>query len=151
MAEPYYTTATALRTELGVDNTTLPDADALKIIQNAEDLVDELLGGWPIDRTTLRKVVQANVEAWQWTLLGRSTVKLAAQLYRDPELARRREWTNIKGPDFQVSGPAGGGIFTDVLAPLNQSGLRNLTGRALPGTRVTRYDRFLRATRHDGT
>lgn len=146
MAEPYYTTAALLQGELGLSAVQFPDAAAIKVIEDAEDLVDELLGGWPPDKTTGRKIVQAKVEAWQWTKLGRATVKLAAALYRDPELARRNRWASEKGPDFAVSGPIGGAIATEVLAPLNQSGLRRVAGRAASGT-ARRFDNFFRYER----
>lgn len=151
MAEPYYTTANALRTELGVDNTVLSDGDAAKLIESAEDLIDELVGNWPVDTTTGRKIVQAQIDAWQWSKLGRATLKLAAALYRDPDLARGQRYRSQSGPDFSVSGPVGGAIAHDVLTPLNQSGLRILTGRARPGTHTRLGDSFFRATRHDGT
>jgi hypothetical protein len=62
MAEPIYTTEAALETELGVD---LPTATAVGLIQDAEDLIDRALGGWPPDETTGRKIAQGDVEAWQ--------------------------------------------------------------------------------------
>jgi hypothetical protein len=144
MPEPYYTTTAALIAEPGL--AAVSAADATKIIENAEDLIDELLGGWPIDKTTGRKIVQAQVEAWQWTKLGRATLKLAVALYKEPDLARRNRWASEKGPDFAVSGPIGGAIATEVLAPLNQSGLRRIAGRATPSG-GGRFDNFFRYER----
>lgn len=120
-----YTTATAVRTELNVDSSTLPDADANKLIADAEDLVDQELGGRLVDATSGRKVVQAQVEAWQWTKLGRATAKLAALLYLRPELGTTREWRNVRGPDFGSSGPVGSVYGPVIVALLNATGLRN--------------------------
>lgn len=124
MAEPYYTTATAVRTELNVNSTTLPDADAISLIQTAEDLVDELIGARAIDTISGRKVAQADVESWQWTKLGRATTLMAAAIYDDPSLKRGREWYTVSGPDFRVSRPLGSEIPRHVEVVLNQSGLR---------------------------
>ena len=133
MAEPYYTDSATLRTELGVDLTTLPDAAALLLIQQAEDQIDVLLGGRPVDETTLRKVVEANVETWQWGLLDRATVVLASMLYSTPNLLTQAHYRREKGPDFEHEDPLTGSIPATVTGPLNASGLRVLTGRALPG------------------
>lgn len=150
MAEPYYTTAAALRTELGVNSTALPDAAALVLIQRAEDRIDGLLGGRPIDETTLRKVVEDEVESWQWGLLGRATVVLATLLYSTPNLLTQPRYRREKGPDFEVEDPLGGVIPDTVLGPLNGSGLRVLGGRALPGgSRLGRNAQLLAEWRED--
>lgn len=134
MAEPYYTSANALRTELGgLTSGQLSDAAATLLIQQAEDRIDGLLGGWPVDETTLRKIVEDEVESWQWSLLGRATVGLAALLYGTPNLLTQPRYRREKGPDFEVEDPLGGVIPDTVLGPLNGSGLRRLAGRALPG------------------
>lgn len=134
MAEPYYTTAADLRIELGgLTVGQLSDADATLLIQQAEDRIDGLLGGWPVDETTLRKIVEADVESWQWSLLGRATVVLAALLYGTPNLLTQPRYRREKGPDFEVEDPLGGVIPDTVIGPLNGSGLRVLAGRALPG------------------
>ena len=134
MSEPYYTTAAELRTELGgLTIGELSDAAATLLIQRAEDRIDSLLGGRPIDETTLRKVVEAEVESWQWSLLGRATVVLAALLYGTPNLLTQPRYRREKGPDFEVEDPLGGVVPDTVIGPLNGSGLRRLGGRALPG------------------
>lgn len=134
MSEPYYTTAAELRTELGgLTIGELSDAAATLLIQRAEDRIDSLLGGRPIDETTLRKVVEAEVESWQWSLLGRATVVLASLLYSTPNLLTQARYRREKGPDFEVEDPLGGVIPDTVIGPLNGSGLRVLAGRALPG------------------
>lgn len=127
MAEPYYTTAANLNTEL---DTTLDGARAVALIQDAEDLIDELLGFWPIDEDTGRKIVEDQVEAWQWEKLGRATLKLAAKLYRQPELVDGLQYKSISGPDFSFSGPVGSALGRQIIGLLNDSDLRRLTGRA---------------------
>lgn len=141
MAEPYYCTATELRTYLGVSSGTLGDAAAIVLIQDAEDWIDTLLGGWPVDETTGRKILQADVLAWQWTKLGRATVKTAGAVYHDPTLLTVRRYRREKGPDFEVEDPLGGGALTPAVALLNASGLRRLTGRATAGTRCVPRER----------
>lgn len=133
MAEPYYTTANELRAELGLTTSQLTDPQATVLIQRAEDRIDSLLGSRPIDETTLRKVVEDEVESWQWDLLGRATVVLAALLYGTPNLLTQPRYRREKGPDFEVEDPLGGVIPETVIGPLNGSGLRVLSGRALPG------------------
>ncbi len=149
MAEPYYTDATALNAELG---TSLTAPQALPFILDAEAEIDRLLGAVPVDTSTGRKVVQANVDAWQWVKLQRATVKLAAAIYRSPGLLTDARWQSVSGPDFSFSGPLSGavsGVGRDVLNELNQSGLRRLSTRAR--SRGSKYDGFFAATRHDGT
>ena len=141
MAEPFYCTATELRTYLGVSSGTLGDAAAIVLIQDAEDWIDTLLGGWPVDETTGRKILQADVLAWQWTKLGRATVKTAGAVYHDPTLLTVRRYRREKGPDFEVEDPLGGGALTPAVALLNASGLRRLTGRATAGTRCVPRER----------
>lgn len=121
-----YTTPHELRTELTVDATVLTDEDANQLIATAEDLIDEDLGARPVDIVTGRKVIRDQVEVWQWTKLARATVKLAALLYRKPDLLAQR-YTSVRGPDFAFSGPVGSRFGDEVDAPLNQSGLRRLT------------------------
>lgn len=153
----YYATATELRTELDVTALILTDAAAEKLIADAEDLVDTMLGGWEPDTTTGRKITQTDVETWQWAKLKRATVKVAANLHRNPGVLSSAQWDEVKGPDFWFVGRIGGplaAIATPiVLALLDDSGLRRLAGRARSGPyrRRSEFDRFLRATRHNGT
>ena len=128
-----YTTPALLRAELDVDPDQLSDADATRIIQGVEDHIDDLLGGWPPDDTTGRKILQADVEAWQWTKLRRAAVLLAAHAHTHPAARGERQYRRVKGPDFELEDPLSGPVPASVLAPLNQSGLRRLSGRALPG------------------
>lgn len=126
MAEPYYLTAAELKADPGIPDA-MADADALALIENAEDQVDELLGARAVDETTGRKVVQGDVETWRWTKLKRATLKLAVRLYADPKLADGERWASVSGPDFSVSDAVGQRFGRDVEAALNQSGLRRLT------------------------
>lgn len=128
--EPIYTTADALRAELGVNNTTLTDDAAIALIQDAEDAIDSLLGAWPVNFTTGRKILSTNVLSFQWNKLSRATAKLAAALYRDPNALTGRQWKSIRGPDFAFSGPLAGTLPAAALLILNQSGLRRLTTQA---------------------
>ena len=149
-----YATADELRVQLGLDVGTFGDTAAEALILEAEDFTDELLGGWPIDETTGRKIVQANVDAWQWSKLHRAVLLLAVELYGTPTLLQRPRYRREKGPDFEFEDPLGGGILSRYLVVLNDSGLRRIAGRARPGLysrNRANAERFMRATRHDGT
>lgn len=157
MPEPYYSTTVLLNAELGV-TPALSDAQALVHIQDAEDLVDGVLDAWLPDETTGRKIVEADVDAWQWAKLTRATTKVAANLYRNPGVLTTAQYRRVKGPDFEFEDVLGGtlaAILTpNIITILNDSGLRNIAGRAHAGPRPrirADHDRFLRATRHDGT
>ena len=130
-----YATAADLRAALGVSLSELPDARAEAVILEAEDFTDGLLGGWPIDETTGRKIVEADVEAWQWSKLNRAVLLLAAELYASPDVLRRARYRREKGPDFEFEDPLGGGVLSRYLTVLDDSGLRRLSGRARPGRR----------------
>lgn len=158
--EPIYCTTAQLVAELEVGSDAVPDnAVATRTIEDAEDLIDRMLGGWfwgPNEQTG-RKVTQGDVMPWQWSKLTRATVKLAARLYRDPSVLDQ-VYQTISGPDFSASGPKGGALVkmigVQVLALLDDSGLRRIAGRATQGRgrrRKPGYERFLTATRHDGT
>lgn len=159
ITEPIYCTVTELRTELQVDESALPEAAAIRVIEDAEDMIDRLLGGWfwgPNEETG-RKVTQGDVMGWQWAKLSRATTKLAARFHTTPG-ALDQVYQSVSGPDFSMSGPKGGALVSligvQVLALLDDSGLRQIAGRATQGRgRRLRagYERFLRATRHDGT
>lgn len=131
-----YTTEDAVRSLLNVSSLVLSDEAAGVLIDDASDLIDEALGARPVDPSTGRKVVEADVEAWQWIKLGKATAKLAAQIYRDPAVASGHRWRRQKGPDFEVEDPIGpgqgllGGLPVQTL--LNQSGLARLTTTISP-------------------
>lgn len=112
------------------------DAEIEALITQAEDQVDEWLGAWPLQTdgpSAGRKIAQADVDGWQWDKLKRAVVRLAARLYAKPSLLQGPEYGSTSGPDFSTS--KWRGIATripDVTAPLNASGLRNMSGRAHP-------------------
>jgi hypothetical protein len=161
LAEPIYCTVAELVAELEAQEASgIPDTTrAIRQIEDAEDLIDRLLGGWywgPNEETG-RKVTQGDVMSYQWAKLTRATVKLAARLYQQPKLLDQ-VYQAVRGPDFSFTGPKGGALVTiigvQVLALLDDSGLRRVAGHARPGRgRGIRagYERFLTATRHDGT
>lgn len=126
----YYTTPNRVRDEFDVDDETLDDTRAARLIRDASDLVDQLLGSYLPDATTGRKILQADVEAWQWDLLVRAATKLAAQLHTDPRGFDQQRWRSVRGPDFAFSDPLGSATSRVALQLLNQSGLRRLSGHA---------------------
>lgn len=127
----YYATANALRSQLGVTVDAMGDTAAEALILEAEDFTDRQLGGWPIDETTGRKIVEADVEAWQWSKLNRAVLLLAAELYATPTLLTRARYRREKGPDFEFEDPIStGGILSRYNGLLDDSGLRRLGGRA---------------------
>lgn len=128
-----YATATELREALGVTLTELPDTRADAVILEAEDFTDSLLGGWPPDEASGRKIVEDQVEAWQWSKLNRAVLLLAVELYGTPTLLQRQRYRREKGPDFEFEDPLGGGTLSRFMAVLNDSGLRMLGGRATHG------------------
>lgn len=137
-----YATASELRTALAVNISALPDAAAETLILEAEDFTDSLLGGWPIEETTGRKIDESDVEAWQWSKLKRAVLLLAGELYATPTLLQRPRYRREKGPDFEFEDPLGGGILTRYMAVLNDSGLRRLGGRAIAGRCSPGRDRY---------
>lgn len=124
----YYATEDELRTELGVAEAVLSDAAAAILITDAELFIDLLIGNRGISLPSGRKVVEADVEAYQWTAVNRATVKLAADLYRNPKAYRGAQWKSVSGPDFSVSGPlfaAASSAAEAIAGPLlTSSGLR---------------------------
>lgn len=135
VTEGHYTSPNAVRALLGVDDTTLTDDAAFALIVDAEDYIDSLLGAWYVDETTGRKILQADVQAWQWDKLVRAATKTAAALYQAPALLTARRYRKESGPDFTLEDPQGGGPLAPAITLLNASGLRRLGGRARAGNR----------------
>lgn len=131
MAEPCYTTPDAVRGELGLSMDDLPDDAAVALIRDAEDAIDARLGFRLVDPDTGRKVVQADVEPWQWDKLSAATVKLAALIHSDPTVVDGPQWQSVTGPDFATVGPLGPSVGRRVINLLNASGLRRMGGRAV--------------------
>lgn len=130
----FYSSPGLVRTELGYTSEQLSDTAAQKVITEAEDAIDSLLGGWVPDSTTGRKILEGDVEAWQWNKLVRATTILAAKLVTDPDLTGGQQWRRVKGPDFEFEGPLSGRFPTRVLDLLNDSSLRKLVGQAHTGS-----------------
>jgi predicted transcriptional regulator len=147
-----YTTPGAVREELGVDSSVLTNSAATRLIVDAEDVIDSMLGSWWADENTGRKVTPADVEQWQAAKLDRATAKMATAIYRNPKLITGQQYNRIKGPDFEREGPTGAVIGSAIVTLLDDSGLRRLGGRATLGRRTLRpsHDKFLRTTRHFG-
>lgn len=125
-----YATAADVRAEPDVDDAAT-DAELNKAIDAAEDQIDDWLGAWPVDTTTGRKIVEADVDAWRFAKLTRAVVRLAAHLFNDPTILAGEQWGTVKGPDFEKSNAAPAlRKISDVAAPLNASGLRVLGARA---------------------
>lgn len=128
MAAPLYSTPEMVRDRLGVDETTLPDDRAVRLILAAEDAIDVVLGPRPVDAATGRKVMEADVEPWQWERLQRAATELAARAFTDPQLLGGQRWQEVAGPDFRFRGPLSGGA-PDIAATVAGLGLARRTGR----------------------
>lgn len=139
----FYSSPGLVRTELGYTSQQLSDTAAQKVITEAEDAVDALLGGWIPDATTGRKILEGDVEAWQWGKLVRATTILAAKLVLEPDLLEGQQWRSVSGPDFSFSGPLSGRFPTRVIDLLNDSSLRKLTGQAHTASQHYAADRDL--------
>lgn len=122
-----YCTADELRTDLDLSSTDMTDATANAVIQDACDLIDSELGARPIDDVTGRKVVQDDVEGWQWDKINRATRKVAAILHASPKVGSGQQYDRVKGPDFEFWGRQGSSLGSTVGALLDASGLRRLT------------------------
>lgn len=129
MAEPYYATATDLRTELGVNAGTLADAAAIKLLTTAEDWVDRIAGPGTVDTTTGRKYAVANLQPWQAAKLLSATVIIAAAIYRDPNVLQRNTFDRVQGPDFLVMTPNAGGYSAAAVEALERAAFLLDTGR----------------------
>lgn len=144
-----YCTADQLRTELGVDDDTLTDTAASALIADACDVVDSELGAWEVDEFTGRKIVQEDVETWQWDLLSRATVKAAAILYARPTILTGQQYDRVKGPDFEFWGRQGSPFGTVVSMLLDRSELRRLTTTMSRGTGRPPWYAFSYGVRED--
>lgn len=130
----HYTDTAALRSELGVDAEILPDDQALKLIADAEDMIDDQLGIRSIDHESGRKVREDEVAAWRWEKLARATLKLARFMYEHPGWGTEQRFSS-PGGDIGAAGPYGS-PWPAVSALLNDSGLRELTTAITGGRRA---------------
>lgn len=120
---PYYATVAELREKLGMDEEMLPEAEALALLSDAEDLIDERLLNRPADPDTGRKVVPANEEGWRVAKLAKGTLEIAKALFEDPGVASRRRASSESG-DVSASGFYGPAFGELAEAAINASGLR---------------------------
>ena len=129
----HYTTPNELRDELDLDAVVLPDAEAAKLIQRAEDIVDEMLGARTVDPDTGRKIEVDVHEDWQIEKLDCATVLTAAFLHKNPDWSLEQRYASVGG-DVGSGGPIGSPI-PGVAMLLNASGLRRLTTTTSGGRR----------------
>lgn len=139
MAEPVYTSASALREKLEVTAEVLSDDEALNLIETAEDLIDERLGARPIDEDTGRKVVPADEDAWRVEKLAKATLEVAAVIFRDPGVESRQRVRSVSG-DVSTSSPYGYAYGERAQALINASGLAYPFARV--GRRRSRGEQF---------
>lgn len=135
---PTYATAADLRAEytpeLSADQ--LPDAEANRLIEQAEDLIDDALGARTIDTDTGRKVRFGDFDEGDWRLekLRDATAALAKRISEEPDLLSRERFGSVSG-EVSLSSPRGSRYGARVEALLNASGLRRLTATATAGNR----------------
>jgi hypothetical protein len=125
-----YATSTEVRAALGLDNTALPDDAAQALLADAEDWIDSQLGARETDPLTGRKVIEEEVEPWQWAKLKRATLKVAARLHAEPSILSSPQWDVVKGPDFETSGRSGPTLGTEIASLLADTYLTVRSGRA---------------------
>jgi hypothetical protein len=123
MAEPYYATADALRAKLKLTEEMLPDEEAVELLIEAEDLIDERLGVRPIIEETGRKVEveDESIRPWRLEKLAGATVEVAAVIFSDPGVTSRQR-ARFSSGDVSVSGFYGPAFGERSAALLNQSG-----------------------------
>lgn len=142
---PTYSTPTSLRTFLGVDSAALPDPEATRLIELAEDRLDRIVGPGPVDVTTGRAVMLTGLAAWRLAKLAQATNTIAGLLRTNPAAFVPRDDVQSKGPDFEVvtranvvSGRYNSGLPQETIDALRMAaglldaaGLRRLTARAV--------------------
>ena len=128
-----YVTRAELRAEPEVPDD-LADAACDSLIARAERQVDGWLGPWPVQAdgpSAGRKIVQADVDADQWTAITEAARRLAARLFVNPDVLSAPEWDSVSGPHFSTSGHRGTGRrIPDVVVPMRESGLMITGARA---------------------
>jgi hypothetical protein len=142
-----------------VEGFTLTDANEIaRLIQRAEQDVDNAVGA-VLTETNGRKfgnpagINEKNLRPEQVQSLNRATCAQAEYRWTMGEdFFRRGQFLEQQGPDFAVKGKLPK-LAPRALDELASAGLCNLSGRARAGMVLSRpqYDRFLNATRHNGT
>jgi len=146
MAEPIYATAKELQDALGVTEEMLPDAEAISLLEAAEDLVDDRLGNRPIDEDTGRRVVPSDEDTWRARKLAQATLEVAKVLFSDPGVETRQRARSVSG-DVSTSGPYGSPYGERFESLLSASGLAWPFARA--GRRGSRGRQTLEAFREE--
>jgi hypothetical protein len=136
MPEPYYATADQLRAKLKTSKDVLPDEEAIELLTEAEDLIDERLGVRTINEETGRKVdvEDETIKSWRLEKLASATVEVAAVIFSDPGVTSRQR-ARFSSGDVSVSGFYGPAFGERSAALLNQSGLVVNTARMSGGPR----------------
>jgi hypothetical protein len=137
MPEPYYATVKQLREKVKVeDEEVLSDAEAVQILTEAEDLIDDRLLARPIDPDTGRKVVLGDFqnETWRTDKLREATLGIAQAIFEDPGVTTRQR-ARFESGDVSSNGFFGGAFGERVDALLTASGLRVNTTRVSRGRR----------------
>lgn len=145
--------------EAYVEGWVTDDPDALaRLIQRAEQDIDNTVGAIIVELNGRKFGAPAganekSLRAEQVAALTRATcAQVEYRFTMGEDFFRRGQYPEQQGPDFRVKGTV------PKLAPkaydeLASAGLFRLMGRARAGVVRQReqYDRFLNATRHDGT
>lgn len=136
MPEPYYATPDDLRAALGLGIGALSDADATRILEDAEDWVDRMAGPVQVDLTTGRVYTVGILQPFQTDKLREATLELAACLQRNPKALTRAAYARVRGPDFEQMLPHFGGMPADgtyslqrAVSLLDRGNLRRLVAR----------------------
>jgi hypothetical protein len=146
--EPFYATAVELRDALSIaDESVLSDDAAAKLLEEAEDLVDDRLGPWRIDAESGRKIVVAEVEPWQAKKLAQATLEVAKVIFSDPGIASRQRLRSVSG-DVATSGPYGPAYGERFEVLLSASGLAIKFAQARRGR--GRNSRIVQSFEEDG-
>jgi len=107
--DPFYGSTTDLMTRLRDSGTGLPLAEAQRLLVVASDQIDWMLKSSVADSGSGRRVLVANVAAYQWDAVARAAVEYAAVVfyYESTDRPAVGGWSSVKGPDFAFSGPLG--------------------------------------------
>jgi hypothetical protein len=130
---PTYATAADLRGEYvpALTDEQMSDAEANRLLEQAEDLIDDALGARPIDTDTGRKVRLSDFDENDWRIgkLTSATAALARRISENPSLLSDPLYDTTTG-EVTLSGPRGSRFGARVEALLNATGLRRLTTTA---------------------
>lgn len=118
-----YATPAQLRTGLRLSVQVLSDDEAIAVLKEACNLVDDRLGVREVNPETGRKVTAADEDAWRVQKLSEATVEVAKVLFDDPGAASRQR-ARFSSGDVSVSGFYGPAFGELAMSLLNASGLR---------------------------